>query len=191
MSERIMEYGQNLRKPGGIPPWEALPDIGLYMDQVITFLERMLGTYDSVTPSMVNNYVKAGLLPRASGKKYGPEHLAILLVAFTLKRVLSMQDIKLMMGNLGEAEAVRNFYEEFRANAARTALEMEGVAAKENELRTQGVEASLLALRLAIEAGARSRLAETILYAAQPSPGVDASPKGASRRRKKNLPGKS
>jgi hypothetical protein len=185
MSERIIEYGQSPRKSSGIPAWETLPDIGLYMDQVITFLERILGTDEGPTPSMVNNYVKAGLLPRASGKKYGPEHLAILLIAFTLKRVLSMQEIKLMVGNLSETEAIRNFYEEFRARAASTAAEMEGVAAKENELQSQGVEASLLALRLAVEASARSRLAETILYAAQIPAAIESSPKGASRRGRK------
>lgn len=60
--------------------WESLPDIPLYMDQVVSYLARQLisfGEGDSLTPAMINNYIKDGLLARANGKKYDQEHLAI------------------------------------------------------------------------------------------------------------------
>ena len=59
--------------------WRDLPDIGLYMDQVVSYMPRQLISYaggDALTPAMVNNYIKDGLLPRADGKKYGRTHLA-------------------------------------------------------------------------------------------------------------------
>ena len=48
--------------------WESLPDIPLYMDQVVSYLARQLisfGEGDSLTPAMINNYIKDGLLARA------------------------------------------------------------------------------------------------------------------------------
>ena len=52
--------------------WALLPDIEFYMDQVISFMTRQhIGLEDGelLTPAMVNNYIKHGLLPRAKGKK--------------------------------------------------------------------------------------------------------------------------
>lgn len=54
--------------------WESLPDISLYMDQVIGYMPRQLiqyGEEERLTSAMVNNYIKDGLLPRAEGKRYG------------------------------------------------------------------------------------------------------------------------
>lgn len=53
--------------------WESFPDIGLYMDQVVSYLPRQLihyGEGELLTSAMVNNYIKDGLLPRAEGKRY-------------------------------------------------------------------------------------------------------------------------
>ena len=44
-----------------LPQWELLPDIGLYMDQVITLMDRTFSPAlpkGEMTKSMVNNYVK-------------------------------------------------------------------------------------------------------------------------------------
>ena len=64
-----------------LPQWELLPDIGLYMDQVITLMDRTFSPAlpkGEMTKSMVNNYVKVGMIPRPVGKKYDREHLAML-----------------------------------------------------------------------------------------------------------------
>ena len=56
-------------------PWTQLPDIALYMDQIISFMPRQLIHFDeseALTSAMVNNYIKDGLVPRAEGKRYGP-----------------------------------------------------------------------------------------------------------------------
>ena len=50
--------------------YESLPDIELYMDQVLEYLSRKpvsLRQDDKLTAAMVNNYTKDGLLPRANG----------------------------------------------------------------------------------------------------------------------------
>ena len=76
--------------------WEELPDIALYMDQLISYMPRQLIHFDdseSLTSAMVNNYIKDGLVPRADGKRYGPVHLGYLTAVCALKKVLPVRDI--------------------------------------------------------------------------------------------------
>ena len=73
-------------------PWDKLPDIALYMDQIISFMPRQLIHFDdseALTSAMVNNYIKDGLVPRAEGKRYSPIHLGYLTAVCALKKVLS------------------------------------------------------------------------------------------------------
>ena len=76
--------------------WNELPDISLYMDQIISYMPRQLIHFDdrdALTSAMVNNYIKDGLVPRAEGKRYSPAHLAYLTAVCALKKVLSVRDI--------------------------------------------------------------------------------------------------
>lgn len=76
-------------------PWEELPDLALYMDQIISYMPRQLIHFDegeALTSAMVNNYIKDGLVPRAEGKRYGPVHLGYLTAVCALKKVLSVRD---------------------------------------------------------------------------------------------------
>lgn len=102
-----------------LPQWEALPDIGLYMDQVVTLMERTFSPTlpkGEVTKSMVNNYVKVGLLPRPVGKKYDRDHLAMLVMISVLKQALSMESIAQLLDMLC-AQGVKAGYARFCAEA--------------------------------------------------------------------------
>ena len=80
--------------------WDQLPDFNLYMDQVLSYMDRQVLPYgedDALTASMVNNYTKSGLVPRAEGKKYNKEHLAYLTGICVLKHVLSTKDMDLLI----------------------------------------------------------------------------------------------
>ena len=68
-----------------LPRFSELPDVGLYMDQVVSIID------------MVNNYVKMGIIPPPVKKRYGPEHLARLIMICLLKQVLSMSEITLLI----------------------------------------------------------------------------------------------
>lgn len=155
--------------------WDQLPDLGLYLDQVITFLERQLdyfkipGDEAQITPSMINNYAKSGLVPRTVGKKYGQEHLALLLSVFALKRVLSVQDMAALLGSPGGADETREFYGRFRKSMKRAAEStsravgdaLPGLAG--GEVMPDGKALRSLALELAADASMRSRAAEVLL----------------------------
>lgn len=80
--------------------WDQLPDFALYMDQVLSYMDRQvirLDEDDGLTAAMVNNYTKSGLVPRAVGKKYAREHLAYLTAICVLKRVMSTRDMDLLI----------------------------------------------------------------------------------------------
>ncbi len=100
-------------------PWDALPDLGLYMDQVITYLERQTkplfgGAGPGITPAMINNYVKSGLVDRPKGKKYEREQLAQLMMLCMLKRAVSLDAMKRLLA-VAEGETVEALYQSFCA----------------------------------------------------------------------------
>ena len=83
-----------------------IPEIDLYMDQVIQLFEAKLGSVkrkdeDKVlTKTMINNYAKANLLMSIKNKKYSKEHLLLMSLIYDLKGSLSISDIKLLLNNI-------------------------------------------------------------------------------------------
>lgn len=79
---------------------EKIPSIDLYMDQVITFFDDVLGhtkRYEEdklLTKTMINNYTKDKLLMPAVKKKYTKEHIMLMILLYNLKHILSISDIK-------------------------------------------------------------------------------------------------
>ncbi|MEG2869425.1 MAG: DUF1836 domain-containing protein [Terrisporobacter sp.] len=79
---------------------EDIPEIDLYMDQVIQLFESNLSSAkrsddDKVlTKTMINNYSKGKLLMSVNNKKYSKEHLILMSIIYNLKGSLSINDIK-------------------------------------------------------------------------------------------------
>ena len=110
-------------------PWSLIPDLGLYMDQVVTLVGRVYQPLygpdikSFLSPAMINNYVKAKLIPRPVGKKYSREQVALLSMIVPLKQVCSMDDIRALLAP-GEGQSVEALYEGFCAHFCRA---MEGL----------------------------------------------------------------
>ena len=108
-----------------LPEWEELPQIALYLDQVIALVNQYLGffVYDPaeeklLTPSMVNNYVKLRLIPAPVRKKYGRKHIALLLMVCTFKQSVSMAAMADMLP-LDDEELIHQEYVRFIASYQR------------------------------------------------------------------------
>lgn len=102
-----------------LPSWEELPDIELYMDQVITLLDgylAMLGNEKAITQAMINNYVKLGIMPAPIKKRYSKKHLAYLIIICFLKQTLSMELIKKIIPADSTDEEVKEIYRSFKEN---------------------------------------------------------------------------
>ena len=99
-----------------LPDWDKLPDFGLYMDQMITFVNRSFpgteGRLD-LTASMINNYVKAGIIEKPSGKKYSRDALAQLLMVVQLKLTTPMELIKILL-HPQDGRETKDLYTQFR-----------------------------------------------------------------------------
>lgn len=158
-------------------PFDAIPSIDLYMDQVTTYLDSLLSSNlrsqeDKVfTKTMINNYTKDGLLPSPVKKKYNRCHLMLLIMIFKLKQTLSISDIgQLLSPVIQNPDLLPSFYEQFcqieqmqkQEFLSRTQQEFTEV---QNLLaESQATEAlRLYAMALAAQAASQKRLAEKIL----------------------------
>ena len=110
---------ENLRIHAFEPvPWAQIPDLGLYMDQVITFIGRIYQPIYGedmkgfLSAAMINNYVKSRLIPRPTGKKYSREQIALLIMIVALKQVCAMEEIRAMLALRGE-QTVEGLYAAF------------------------------------------------------------------------------
>lgn len=108
----LMERLQNERPVD----WDSFPDINLYKDQVVVYLKRQLINSDEeghITPAMISNYVKDKLIPKADGKKYNREHLALLTEISLLKQVLAVKDISFLLNEKNNRKEIKEFYDGF------------------------------------------------------------------------------
>ncbi len=101
-----------MNAPEPFPAWEALPDFGLYMDQLLTFTERCFP--GEVTAGMINSYVKAGIVDRPAGKKYTRQSLAQLLVVCGLKPAIPLDALRRLL-HPSEGGDTRTLYEAYRS----------------------------------------------------------------------------
>ncbi len=105
-----------------LPGWDEIPNMGLYMEQVVDLLMEYLDYMPPelkdeqvVTGAAINNYVRRGLLPSPRRKRYYRVHIAYLLMICTLKQSLNMSMIQTLLPD-GEDEAVvRAAYESYAA----------------------------------------------------------------------------
>lgn len=79
-----------------LPRWEDLPNLELYMDQVLTLSDRVLGPLNvkPITAAMINNYVKLKLIPPPQHKRYTRKHVAFILAIAILKDVFEIAQIR-------------------------------------------------------------------------------------------------
>lgn len=78
-----------------LPRYRELPSVGLYLDQTVQLVNSCFRGFPGVelTPSMVSNYVKKGVISHPVKKKYSREQLASLIYIVLSKNVLSLENI--------------------------------------------------------------------------------------------------
>ena len=100
-----------------LPRFNELPDIDLYMDQVLNIIENSLIIFSSendeniITKSMINNYVKQNVIEKPFKKRYKKFHVAYLIIISILKKVLSISEISKIINN--QDYEVEEFYNMF------------------------------------------------------------------------------
>lgn len=83
-----------------LPRYNQLPNMTLYRDQVIEYVALWMEPlsicveHPVITPSMINNYVKVGLVPAPVKKQYGREQIARLIAICLFKQVLPIAAVQ-------------------------------------------------------------------------------------------------
>lgn len=79
---------------------EDIPSLDLYMNQIMTLFDVNLADNKRdeddklLTETMTNNYSKEDLLRPIKGKKYAKDHILQMLLIYSLKNTVSIQEIK-------------------------------------------------------------------------------------------------
>ena len=141
-----------------LPAWKELPDIGLYMDQVIALLGQYLDFIPvedqknkPVTPTTINNYVRLKVMPAPEKRKYYRIHIAYLIMIFTLKQGTSINGIQQLLPITADEEEVKKFYTcyidrlqdialFYTAQTRTAAQEILGLPNQDKEARADAVE---------------------------------------------------
>jgi len=124
-TENLEEFLININLDNKIDS-SKIPDIDLYIDQVIQLFENNLEqvkrnpTDKILTKTMINNYSKDKLLFQNKNKKYSKNHILLMILIYDLKQILSIADIKRlftpMIETLSENESefnLNSIYDEY------------------------------------------------------------------------------
>ena len=150
--------------------WELIPDIDLYMDQVISYMTRqhigleMDDEEETLTSAMINNYIKSGLLPRAKGKRYSREHIGYLTAICLLKQVLSVTETGTLLSNQMDHRDIKDFYKNYNQVLDEEYNKVAGCIKK----NASEEELAQIALKLAVSSYAQKLACKEILRAITP-----------------------
>ncbi|HEM3537911.1 TPA: DUF1836 domain-containing protein [Streptococcus suis] len=101
-----------------IPYWHELPDLDLYLDQVLLYVNQTTTSSElleqkSLTASMINNYVKHKQIEKTVKKKYQKQQVARLIALTILKNVFSIQEISQTLNLLLHSNNSETLYNHF------------------------------------------------------------------------------
>ncbi|MGB3260691.1 DUF1836 domain-containing protein [Paenisporosarcina sp.] len=164
---------------------QEMPDIDLYMDQVIqlfdhTFKSTKRNDDEKVlTKTMINNYAKAKLFIPIKNKKYSKKHLILISLIYQLKGALSINDIKSTLDGLNskltnEDFELEKFYtsylaiqqgnaSDFESEFEKRALDVHKEVAKMEDREAEKLEKILLITSLVNISNSYRKAAELLI----------------------------
>ncbi|MGP4064647.1 DUF1836 domain-containing protein [Oceanobacillus sp. M65] len=92
-----------------------IPDIDLYMDQVIQLFEKKFSPTKRneeekvLTKTMINNYAKGKLFFPIKNKKYSRDHIMLISMIYQMKGALSIHDVKQTLETLNNQIVEEDF----------------------------------------------------------------------------------
>ncbi|WP_100012911.1 DUF1836 domain-containing protein [Lentibacillus sediminis] len=128
---------------------EDIPDLDLYMDQVIQLFEKTFADTKRndeekvLTKTMINNYAKGKLFFPVQNKKYTKDHLIFISMIYQMKGALSINDVKTTLNQLNtkmtdEAFDLQRLYQTY-LELAETSVQMvtENIKERQEEVSEQ------------------------------------------------------
>jgi len=151
-----------------LPRWADFPTLELYMDQVTGLLDNYLSFMRHecdekekiVTPSIINNYVKQGMIPPPVKKKYSKEHLAKLVILCTLKQVMPLSSLSIILDTMLKNEKLDTVYNNFCDDFEKAVEENLVYISDKSPKYDENIET---ALKLSIKSSSAKLVADAIL----------------------------
>lgn len=175
-----------------LPRSAELPELDFYMDQVISIMEKNLfllsldGSSKFITSSMINNYVKLGIIPPPHKKRYTKEHICYLFMICTLKSIIPIPSISEIIRRQTEKQPLFEVYDMF-CEAYENMLKKAAEASREIITGEELLEDGLvkLSLFMSISAGTTQLIAaNTLKVIAPPSEEEDKKEKKEKKEKK-------
>ena len=111
--QQIAQSVQDFR----LPRYVEIPNVGLYLEQVTKYINEHLeplGEF-ALTPSMISNYVKKGLIPNPVKKQYSRDQIAYLFFIAVAKSVLSLDALTSFIKVQQQTYTMHKAYDYFAA----------------------------------------------------------------------------
>ena len=168
LTEKLLAWADELQD-FHMPSWEELPDLELYMDQVLTLVDKYLSPviqtekHPILTAAMVNNYVKLHIIPAPTKKKYNRTHLAFLLAITSLKQVLTIPEIRTGILFQGKQVGIRKAYDLFCREQEEAIHFIKQQINEPIHLETEATRMELIAVKAATRSFAEKLLAEKMI----------------------------
>ena len=179
LSSSIARLGE-ISKHNSLPKWDELPNLDLYMDQVIALVNRYLGFLCNdealITHSMINNYVKLKIIPMPVKKRYYKTHLACLIMIGALKQSMSIPTISFLLPNDCSEDEAKTIYDNFACsfeNSLNMASEMVEQQVKSLASQNRFDDIYNLATDMAVGANIFKVFADRLLYMHPENDSVD------------------
>ncbi len=151
----------NIKKPAAVsiadfrlPRFKELPDVGLYLEQVIKYINGYLVPLGctELTPSMVSNYVKKGVIPSPVKKQYYGEQLGYLIFIAVAKNVLTIENITKLIGMQQETYAGETAYNYFCDEFETMLCQIYGIDKEVTPINSKNTEAKTILRSVVIAA---------------------------------------
>ena len=190
MDKEIEELKQYLQGVSdfAFPEYKELPNIELYMEQVLKYINTTLDCLTlnqekMLTSFMVNNYVKAKMIDLPVKKRYSKEQIGYLMAICLMKSTFSMADMSLLLELDNHVSADKGRLYAFWARmensilsetAKKTLFHVDSTARHYASQKTKNKKKAeedaratlgLIALRLAIQSQANKLISDSIISA--------------------------
>ena len=116
-----LQYWKQFMQEHRLPAWQELEGQELYMEQVVPLICNYVNLRPHepelepvLTPSAINNYVRLRIMPPPVKRRYGPRHMAHLIVICCLKKSLSLSAIQQIFPVQPDEASTRVLYASFR-----------------------------------------------------------------------------
>src|SRR5690606_19498362 len=114
VKDSIQEFIEELKAYDSIS-LDEIPEYRLFISQVEEFFDKKLGKNADddeekkvISKTMIQNYIKDGLIMPPEGKSYNRNHVILLAIIYNLKSILTIRDIKKLLTPILEKVDVDN-----------------------------------------------------------------------------------